>query len=138
MEHYESRFSSKGYVGCRRWHRKLFRDAEAGFKELSDADLEEFSKSFEAFKRIWSHDFQGREAILLDYLKPSARWLAPITEESDAYGYAIAKPTAPSGNLSVGVLRENTETYRTVMQARTYGQYPVWAEGTISSPQNQN
>ena len=45
--------------------RKLFRAAEAKLKELPDADLEEFSKSFEAFSEEFEAMIFKEEAILL-------------------------------------------------------------------------
>ena len=44
--------------------RKLFRAAEAKLKELPDADLEEFSKSFEAFSEEFEAMIFKEEAIL--------------------------------------------------------------------------
>jgi len=76
--------------------RKLFRAAEAKLKELPDADLEEFSKSFEAFSEEFEAMIFKEEAILLMILLETFTqddWLS-IAEESDAYGYAIIKPTA--------------------------------------------
>lgn len=76
--------------------RKLFRAAEAKLKELPDVDLEEFSKSFEAFSEEFEAMIFKEEAILLMILLETFTqddWLS-IAEESDAYGYAIIKPTA--------------------------------------------
>ena len=73
--------------------RKLFRAAEAKLKELPDADLEEFSKSFEAFSEEFEAMIFKEEAILLMILLETFTqddWLS-IAEESDAYGYAIIK-----------------------------------------------
>ena len=57
--------------------RKLFRAAEAKLKELPDADLEEFSKSFEAFSEEFEAMIFKEEAILLMILllKPSRRMI---------------------------------------------------------------
>ena len=65
-------------------------------KELPDADLEEFSKAFEAFSEEFEAMIFKEEAILLMILLETFTqddWLS-IAEESDAYGYAIIKPTA--------------------------------------------
>ena len=75
--------------------RKLFRAAEAKLKELPDADLEEFSKSFEAFSEEFEAMIFKEEAILLMILLETFTqddWLS-IAEESDAYGYAIIRPS---------------------------------------------
>ena len=76
--------------------RKLFRVAEAKLKALPESTLEEFSKAFEAFSEEFEAMIFKEEAILLMILLETFTqddWLS-IAEESDAYGYAIIKPTA--------------------------------------------
>ena len=76
--------------------RKLFRVAEAKLKALPEGALEEFSKAFEAFSEEFEAMIFKEEAILLMILLETFTqddWLS-IAEESDAYGYAIIKPTA--------------------------------------------
>lgn len=92
--------------------RKLFRAAEAKLKELPDADLEEFSKSFEAFSEEFEAMIFKEEAILLMILLETFTqddWLS-IAEESDAYGYAIIKPTAVWQPKRERFEEDNTET----------------------------
>lgn len=90
--------------------RKLFRTAEAKLKELPDADLEEFSKSFEAFSEEFEAMIFKEEAILLMILLETFTqddWLS-IAEESDAYGYAIIKKQSRTRT------EENTENTRLI------------------------
>ena len=90
--------------------RKLFRAAEAKLKELPDADLEEFSKFFEAFSEEFEAMIFKEEAILLMILLETFTqddWLS-IAEESDAYGYAIIKKQSRTRT------EENTENTRII------------------------
>ena len=76
--------------------RKLFRVAEAKLKALPEGASEKFSKAFEAFSEEFEAMIFKEEAILLMILLETFTqddWLS-IAEESDAYGYAIIKPTA--------------------------------------------
>lgn len=76
--------------------RKLFRVAEAKLKALPEGALEDFSDAFEAFSEEFEAMIFKEEAILLMILLETFTqddWLS-IAEESDAYGYAIIKPTA--------------------------------------------
>ena len=76
--------------------RKLFRAAEAKLKELPEADLEEFSKSFEAFSEEFEAMIFKEEAILLMILLENlhARRLAFDCRRKRCLCYAIIKPTA--------------------------------------------
>ena len=101
--------------------RKLFRAAEAKLKELPDADLEEFSKSFEAFSEEFEAMIFKEEAILLMILLETFTqddWLS-IAEESDAYGYAIIKPSAVWKPKRERFEEENTETSQEPSRTRT-------------------
>ena len=56
--------------------RKLFRAAEAKLKELPDADLEEFSKSFEAFSEEFeAMIFKEKAILLMILLEPSRKMI---------------------------------------------------------------
>lgn len=76
--------------------RALFQKAQAAVEQLPDLTIEEVSLAFEAFAKEFEEMIFKEEAILLMILLETLTqddWLA-IAEESDAYGYAIVKPTA--------------------------------------------
>lgn len=76
--------------------RSLFEKAQAAVEQLPDLTIEEVSLAFEAFAKEFEEMIFKEEAILLMILLEILTqddWLA-IAEESDAYGYAIVKPTA--------------------------------------------
>ena len=103
--------------------RKLFRDAESKLQELSDsdADIEEFSKAFETFSEEFEAMIFKEEAILLMILLETFTqddWLS-IAEESDAYGYAIIKPSAVWKPKRESFEEENTETSKEPSRTRT-------------------
>ena len=75
--------------------RDLFKDAKATLAKLPDGSIEELSQKFEAFAKEFEEMIFKEEAILLMILLESFTqddWLQ-IASESDAYGYAILKPT---------------------------------------------
>ena len=76
--------------------RTLFKEAESQLGELPNQDIANFSHAFEIFAAEFEAMIFKEEAILLMILLETFTqddWLA-IAEESDAYGYAIIKPTA--------------------------------------------
>ncbi|MGT2960152.1 DUF438 domain-containing protein [Streptococcus caballi] len=76
--------------------RSLFEKAQAAVEQLPDLTIEEVSLAFEAFAKEFEEMIFKEEAILLMILLETLTqddWLS-IAEESDAYGYAIVKPTA--------------------------------------------
>lgn len=76
--------------------RALFEKAQTAVEQLPDLTNEEISSAFEAFAKEFEEMIFKEEAILLMILLETLTqddWLA-IAEESDAYGYAIVKPTA--------------------------------------------
>lgn len=76
--------------------RALFEKAQTAVEQLPDLTIEEISSAFEAFAKEFEEMIFKEEAILLMILLETLTqddWLA-IAEESDAYGYAIVKPTA--------------------------------------------
>lgn len=76
--------------------RALFQKAQAAVEQLPDLTIEEVSLAFEAFAKEFEEMIFKEEAILLMILLETLTqddWLS-IAEESDAYGYAIVKPTA--------------------------------------------
>lgn len=75
--------------------RALFEKAQTAVEQLPDLTIEEISSAFEAFAKEFEEMIFKEEAILLMTLLETLTqddWLA-IAEESDAYGYAIIKPT---------------------------------------------
>ncbi len=103
--------------------RKLFRDAESKLQELSnsDADIEEFSKAFETFSEEFEAMIFKEEAILLMILLETFTqddWLS-IAEESDAYGYAIIKPSAVWKPKRESFEEDNTKTPQKQSRTRT-------------------
>lgn len=75
--------------------RALFEKAQTAVEQLPDLTIEEISSAFEAFAKEFEEMIFKEEAILLMILLETLTqddWLA-IAEESDAYGYAIIKPT---------------------------------------------
>ena len=92
----------------------FFRAAEAKLKELPDADLEEFSKFFEAFSEEFEAMIFKEEAILLMILLETFTqddWLS-IAEESDAYGYAIIKNSLGQGLRKTPKILESSTLLR--------------------------
>ncbi|MCY7172059.1 DUF438 domain-containing protein [Streptococcus gallolyticus] len=76
--------------------RVLFEKAQTAVEQLPDLTIVEVSSAFEAFAKEFEEMIFKEEAILLMILLETLTqddWLA-IAEESDAYGYAIVKPTA--------------------------------------------
>lgn len=76
--------------------RALFEKAQTAVEQLPDLTIGEISSAFEAFAKEFEEMIFKEEAILLMILLETLTqddWLA-IAEESDAYGYAIVKPTA--------------------------------------------
>ena len=76
--------------------RVLFKEAQAAVNKLPEIAITEVSSAFEAFAKEFEEMIFKEEAILLMILLETLTqddWLA-IAEESDAYGYAIVKPTA--------------------------------------------
>ena len=76
--------------------RVLFEKAQTAVEQLPDLTIGEISSAFEAFAKEFEEMIFKEEAILLMILLETLTqddWLA-IAEESDAYGYAIVKPTA--------------------------------------------
>ena len=76
--------------------RALFEKAQTAVEQLPDLTIEEVSLAFEAFAKEFEEMIFKEEAILLMILLETLTqddWLS-IAEESDAYGYAIVKPTA--------------------------------------------
>lgn len=103
--------------------RKLFRDAESKLQELSnsDADIEEFSKAFETFSEEFEAMIFKEKAILLMILLETSTqddWLS-IAEESDAYGYAIIKPSAVWKPKRESFEEDNTKTPQKQSRTRT-------------------
>ncbi|EHJ52522.1 DUF438 domain-containing protein [Streptococcus macacae] len=75
--------------------RALFKDAKTVLDKLPDASLKVLSQKFEAFAKEFEEMIFKEEAILLMILLETFSqddWLQ-IASESDAYGYAIIKPT---------------------------------------------
>ncbi len=76
--------------------RVLFKEAQVAVNKLPEIAITEVSSIFEAFAKEFEEMIFKEEAILLMILLETLTqddWLA-IAEESDAYGYAIVKPTA--------------------------------------------
>lgn len=75
--------------------RDLFQEAKIAAEQLPDTSIEEVKDKFEAFAAEFEAMIFKEESILLMILLESFHqddWLK-IAEESDAYGYAIIKPT---------------------------------------------
>ena len=75
--------------------RDLFQEARVAAEQLPDTSIEEVKEKFEAFAAEFEAMIFKEESILLMILLESFTqddWLK-IAEESDAYGYAIIKPT---------------------------------------------
>lgn len=75
--------------------RDLFQEAKSAAEQLPDTSIEEVKDKFEAFAAEFEAMIFKEESILLMILLESFHqddWLK-IAEESDAYGYAIIKPT---------------------------------------------
>lgn len=76
--------------------RELFKKAQASVGKLPEISIAEVSQAFETFAHEFEEMIFKEEAILLMILLEALTqddWLA-IADESDAYGYAIIKPTA--------------------------------------------
>lgn len=76
--------------------RELFQKAQAAVDKLPEVSIAEVSQAFETFAHEFEEMIFKEEAILLMILLEALTqddWLA-IADESDAYGYAIIKPTA--------------------------------------------
>lgn len=76
--------------------RELFQKAQAAVDKLPEVSIAEVSQAFETFAHEFEEMVFKEEAILLMILLEALTqddWLA-IADESDAYGYAIIKPTA--------------------------------------------
>ncbi|MEY8539598.1 DUF438 domain-containing protein [Streptococcus alactolyticus] len=76
--------------------RDLFKTTQAKLDQLPNISIDQVSAAFEAFAKEFEEMIFKEEAILLMILLESLTqddWLA-IAKESDAYGYAIIKPTA--------------------------------------------
>ena len=75
--------------------RELFQEAKIAAEQLPDTSIEEVKEKFETFAAEFEAMIFKEESILLMILLESFHqddWLK-IAEESDAYGYAIIKPT---------------------------------------------
>ena len=75
--------------------RDLFQEAKIAAEQLPDTSIQEVKDKFEAFAAEFEAMIFKEESILLMILLESFHqddWLK-IAEESDAYGYAIIKPT---------------------------------------------
>lgn len=75
--------------------RELFQKAQAAVDKLPEVSIAEVSQAFETFAHEFEEMIFKEEAILLMILLEALTqddWLA-IADESDAYGYAIIKPT---------------------------------------------
>ena len=75
--------------------RDLFQEAKIAAEQLPDTSIEEVKDKFETFAAEFEAMIFKEESILLMILLESFHqddWLK-IAEESDAYGYAIIKPT---------------------------------------------
>ncbi|WP_314578431.1 DUF438 domain-containing protein [uncultured Streptococcus sp.] len=75
--------------------RDLFQESKIAAEQLPDTSIEEVKDKFEAFAAEFEAMIFKEESILLMILLESFHqddWLK-IAEESDAYGYAIIKPT---------------------------------------------
>ena len=75
--------------------RELFQEAKIAAEQLPDTSIEEVKDKFETFAAEFEAMIFKEESILLMILLESFHqddWLK-IAEESDAYGYAIIKPT---------------------------------------------
>lgn len=75
--------------------RDLFQEAKIAAEQLPDTSIQEVKDKFEAFAAEFEAMIFKEESILLMILLESFTqddWLK-IAEESDAYGYAIIKPT---------------------------------------------
>lgn len=75
--------------------RDLFQEAKTAAEQLPDVTIEEVKDKFETFAAEFEAMIFKEESILLMILLESFHqddWLK-IAEESDAYGYAIIKPT---------------------------------------------
>ena len=75
--------------------RDLFQEAKSAAEQLPDTSIEEVKDKFETFAAEFEAMIFKEESILLMILLESFHqddWLK-IAEESDAYGYAIIKPT---------------------------------------------
>lgn len=75
--------------------RELFQKAQAAVDKLPEVSIAEVSQAFEPFAHEFEEMIFKEEAILLMILLEALTqddWLA-IADESDAYGYAIIKPT---------------------------------------------
>lgn len=75
--------------------RALFKTAQQKVDSLPDISIEEVSSAFEAFAKEFEEMIFKEESILLMILLETFTqddWLQ-IAKESDAYGYAIIKPT---------------------------------------------
>ena len=76
--------------------RDLFKTTQAKLDQLPNISIDQVSAAFEAFAKEFEEMIFKEEAILLMILLETLTqddWLA-IAKESDAYGYAIIKPTA--------------------------------------------
>lgn len=76
--------------------RDLFKTTQAKLDQLLNISIDQVSAAFEAFAKEFEEMIFKEEAILLMILLETLTqddWLA-IAKESDAYGYAIIKPTA--------------------------------------------
>ncbi|HFU1090980.1 TPA: DUF438 domain-containing protein [Streptococcus suis] len=76
--------------------RLLFKEARKALDTLPDGDIETVRRTFESFATEFEEMIFKEEAILLMILLETFTqddWLQ-IAAESDAYGYAIVKPTA--------------------------------------------
>ena len=76
--------------------RDLFQEAKIAAEQLPDTSIQEVKDKFETFAAEFEAMIFKEESILLMILLESFHqddWLK-IAEESDAYGYAIIKPTA--------------------------------------------
>ena len=75
--------------------RDLFQEAKIAAEQLPDTSIQEVKEKFETFAAEFEAMILKEESILLMILLESFHqddWLK-IAEESDAYGYAIIKPT---------------------------------------------
>ena len=100
--------------------RELFRVSQNAVNQLPQESIEKISEVFEAFALEFEEMIFKEEAILLMILLETLTqddWLS-IAKESDAYGYAIIKPTAewvPDRESFV----ENVETEHSEIHSNT-------------------
>ena len=95
MESYDHDSPPKVMWGVDDQIRDLFQEAKIAAEQLPDTSIQEVKEKFETFAAEFEAMIFKEESILLMILLESFHqddWLK-IAEESDAYGYAIIKPT---------------------------------------------